>query len=169
MEPGVSIKRLSFPGDGALLEELHRMYDREYGFTREPGEYGFIVDYVSKHSDIYTCVAVMKEDRPVGYGRCYERVSTSSCDRVLMLDIVEIAKAHRGKGLGKMLVAEIMKIAAERDCARVDLLADVENETAIGLYSSFGFKGRKRMQMHRFIKDKPDLVAYFEKKKKKSE
>jgi len=169
MDDVYALRWLAFPRDRDTLVALHRLYDRAYGFSRSADDYAFIADYVEAHADIYHCLALLHGDEPAGYVRCYERISTSSCDRVLMLDIVQIEAAHRGRGLGKRLVASVLDLAEAQGCVRIDLLADVDNETAIGLYSSFGFQGRTRFQMHRFLDPQADVVRYFEEKKAREE
>jgi ribosomal protein S18 acetylase RimI-like enzyme len=167
--PGITIRRLELPRDREVLRVLHMKYDLEYGFTRKAGELEGILDTIESRSGIYTCLGLFDKEDPVGYVRFYERISTSSCDLVGMLDIVEIDRPYRGRGLGRLLMEEVLNLARKLGFARIDLLADLDNEVAVGLYKSLGFQGRERFQMHCVLKHNPDLDAYFAKKKAQDE
>jgi ribosomal protein S18 acetylase RimI-like enzyme len=163
-EPASGLRRLELPRDREVLLAFHRMYDAEYKFQRTPKDEETLLGYLQAHGDIYHCLILYEQGDPVGYMRGYDRMSTSSCDIVFMLDIVYVAPGHRGKGVGKRMIAELLRFAKERGAARIDLLVDLENEAARRLYAEHGFRGRTRMQMHTFLKDNPDLLRYFEKK-----
>lgn len=169
MDDAYEIRKLTLPRDRAMLGALHELYDRTYGFHRRPGEIEALLDRIERRGDLYTCLALLCRGEPVGYARFYERLSTSSCDLVGMLDIVEVRSDHRGRGQGRRLVEEVLRRAEAAGLARIDLLADVDNEPAQRLYRSLGFEGRKRLQMHRFLKASPELEAYFEEKKAREE
>jgi ribosomal protein S18 acetylase RimI-like enzyme len=163
-EPETALRRLELPRDRDVLLAFHRMYDEEYKFQRAPEDPQRLLDYLQAHADIYHCLIFHEKGLPVGYMRGYDRMSTSSCDIVFMLDIVYVAPEHRGKGAGKHMIAELLRYVKAAGAARIDLLVDLENDAARKLYSDFGFRGRTRMQMHTFLKDNPDLLKYFEKK-----
>jgi ribosomal protein S18 acetylase RimI-like enzyme len=156
--------RLEIPRDKNILISIHKEYDREYGFSRAEGEHQILADYLASHADIYHPFALMDGESPAGYIRAYDRLSTSSCDIVLMLDLVYILPQYRGKGLGKRIMQDFIDFAVKSKKARIDLLTDLDNPAAVKLYENFGFKGRQRHQMILFLKDHPDLKEYFSKK-----
>ncbi|GEM_PF-3499539 len=156
--------KLDLPADREILRAFHRMYDKEYGFEREKEDEKAFLDYLEKHQDIYHCLVFLREGKPLGYARGYDRLSTSSCDTVFMLDIIYVSPGHRGQGVGKKMIGALVDYARDLGAARIDLLADVGNDVAQNLYKRFGFKGRTRYQLHRFLKDQPDLRRYFEEK-----
>ena len=49
--------------------------------------------------------------------------------------------AHEGRGLGAVLLTELMREAARRDCDDVVLEVRVDNDRAQRLYQRFGFEG----------------------------
>ncbi|MCR5558829.1 MAG: ribosomal protein S18-alanine N-acetyltransferase [Schwartzia sp.] len=53
---------------------------------------------------------------------------------------VAIAPEYRGKGVGKKLMAELIKASIERGAVRMTLEVRPSNAAAIALYTSFGFK-----------------------------
>jgi len=156
--------RLELPRDRELLRSFHVAYDGEYGFRREPSAHDPVLDWVERYRELYHCLVLMAGEEPVGYMRAYDRISTSSADRVLMLDMVHVLPEWRGRGAGGAMMEGLVRFARENGNARIDLLVDLENAPARALYEKCGFVGRKRFQMHYWLKDHPDLVAYFEEK-----
>jgi ribosomal protein S18 acetylase RimI-like enzyme len=164
--PKYRLAKLDLPRDRDILIEIHRIFGDEYGFTHDPADLDALVEYLAEHADIYHPLCLFQEDEPVGYVRAYDRLSTSSCGLVLMLDLVYVLPTHRGHGLGKILMKGFIDFAAELKRLRIDLLTDHDNPAAIHLYKQFGFQGRDRHQMVLFIKDQPDLLAYMEKRRR---
>jgi ribosomal protein S18 acetylase RimI-like enzyme len=158
------MERLELPRDRETLLKFHDLYDKEYKFARKKEERDNFLKYLKEHDDIYHCLVLWHGDEPVGYLRGYDRLSTSSCDIVFMLDIVYVSPDHRGKGIGKKMIVHLIEYAREYGAARIDLLADTTNQVAQNLYKGFGFMGRTRYQMHRFIKKHEELTRYFDEK-----
>jgi ribosomal protein S18 acetylase RimI-like enzyme len=57
----------------------------------------------------------------------------------LYLKELYVSKSHRRSGIGKMLMAQIFKIATENDCSRVEWTTDSDNTDAQRFYESLGF------------------------------
>ncbi len=167
MEPDKNrVIKLAFPEHRSILIEIHKAYDREYGFQRDVSEYQVLVDYLAQHIDIYHPFVLFADNKPAGYMRAYDRLSTSSCGLVLMLDLIYVLPEYRGKGLGREMMRYLVEFAAATGKSRIDLLTDLDNPAAVGLYEKFDFHGRNRFQMIRFIKTHADLQRYFEERKK---
>ncbi len=58
----------------------------------------------------------------------------------LYLASVAVDYKCRGKGLGKFILKESLKIAGKNRCKRVVLDVDINNEVALIVYKKFGFK-----------------------------
>lgn len=158
-------RKMRFPEDQELLFEIHKVYDQEYGFSREEDEYSIQMAFYSMNEAIYHPLVLLVGGKPAGYIRGYDRISMSSCETVMMLDLVYILPDYRGMGFGKLLMEQFLEFAKKVKAVRIDLLADRDNEAAVQLYRSLGFKGRNRYQMIRFMIENPELEAVFEKKK----
>ncbi|MHC4599668.1 MAG: GNAT family N-acetyltransferase, partial [Planctomycetota bacterium] len=163
-DPTYRLEKLELPRDRETLLKFHDLYDKEYKFDRKREDRDRFFKYLKEHSDIYHCLVLWKGDEPVAYVWGYDRLSTSSCDIVFMLDIVYVSPDHRGKGLGKKMIVHLIEYARDYGAARIDLLADTTNKVAQNLYKGFGFMGRTRFQMHRFIKEQESLTRYFDEK-----
>jgi len=165
MKKKAVFRKMRFPEDQELLFQIHREYDEEYGLSRDPEEYRVQMAFYSMHSSIYHPLILLVGDKPAGYIRGYDRISMSSCDTVLMLDLVYILPAFRGMGFGRLLMEQFLAFSDKINSVRIDLLADRDNEAAVQLYRSLGFKGRNRYQMIKFNKENAELEKIFEEKK----
>ncbi|MBV5315177.1 MAG: GNAT family N-acetyltransferase [Prolixibacteraceae bacterium] len=66
-------------------------------------------------------------------------ISTALGGKVAILEDMIIHKDHRQKGLGKELLGEAICFSKERNCLRLTLLTDFNNDPAINFYQQFGF------------------------------
>lgn len=61
-------------------------------------------------------------------------------DHDFYLGAVAVNKDCRGKGIGTFILGKSLEIARKKNCKRVVLDVDLENEGALRLYERFGFK-----------------------------
>ena len=74
-----------------------------------------------------------------------------------------IREECRGKGLGRQLIASVIRFATSRGCERVSLGAEAGNTDAIRFYESIGFtKGKTAGDVQRFYIDKEHLSLFME-------
>ncbi len=165
MKQKVVFRKMRFPEDQELLVTIHRSYDKEYGLSRSPEEYLVQMGFYSINATLYHPMVLLVGDEPAGYIRGYDRISMSSCDTVLMLDLVYVLPEFRKLGFGRIMMEKFLEFGKMNKAVRVDLLTDLDNESAVSLYKSLGFKGRNRHQMICFLKENKELEDYFEKKK----
>jgi ribosomal protein S18 acetylase RimI-like enzyme len=52
---------------------------------------------------------------------------------------IAVAESYQGKGLGKMMMAQLIEYAKINNLSRIDLSVDVENRVAQKLYEGLGF------------------------------
>ena len=81
---------------------------------------------------------------------------------------IAVDPAHEGRGLGAVLLTELMREAARRDCDDVVLEVRVDNDRAQQLYHRFGFEGvgiRKGyyqpMNIDALVMRSSDVIARF--------
>ena len=67
-------------------------------------------------------------------------VSTAEGRRVVLLEDVIVSKNWRGRGLGRRLVAHVLKWAAANGLPRITLLSDKDNTPALAFYEHIGFE-----------------------------
>ena len=84
-------------------------------------------------------VAVNEADDVVGWSslsKFHDRVGY----RFTAEDSIYVAAEHRGKGVGKLLLAPIIQAAKDRKLHAIIGLIDAQNEPSIRLHASFGFE-----------------------------
>lgn len=62
------------------------------------------------------------------------------CRPFLVIENMIIDKSARRNGIGSALLLEMEKQAAERDCAQMILVTEIERDDACAFYESFGFQ-----------------------------
>ena len=75
---------------------------------------------------------------PQGFALFFHNFSTFEGRPGIYLEDLFVRPEARGAGLGKALLAELARIALERDCARLEWWVLDWNEPAIGFYKSLG-------------------------------
>ncbi len=93
-------------------------------------------------------ILVMKVDgKAIGMVSLLYSISTALGGKVAILEDMVIGKDFRRKGLGKELLLEAMAFSRRRNCLRLTLLTDFDNETAIKFYQSVGFNVSKMIPL----------------------
>ena len=75
---------------------------------------------------------------PGGFALFFHNYSTFLGRRGLYLEDLFVRPTHRGKGLGRLLMAFLAKLALERDCGRLEWSVLDWNTPAIDFYRSLG-------------------------------
>jgi len=75
-----------------------------------------------------------RDDRVVGYASIWV------LDGELQVNKIAIAQAERGKGLGRLLLARLLRLAREANCRSVSLEVRPANAAARKLYEAEGFR-----------------------------
>jgi ribosomal protein S18 acetylase RimI-like enzyme len=119
----VELRRLQ-PGDEAVVERLATRPPHTK-LLREPGVI-FLVAF--------------DDGEPVGFVLAYELQRRHGFHVTLCVYEVEVAAAHRGRGIGAQLLRELERIARERGVEEGFVLTDADNTAAMRLYESVGGK-----------------------------
>jgi GNAT superfamily N-acetyltransferase len=86
---------------------------------------------------------------PAGFALFFHNFSTFLGKRGLYLEDLFVRPAFRGAGLGKALMAELARIAVQRDCGRFEWSVLDWNAPAIGLYRGLGATGMDEWTVQR--------------------
>jgi GNAT superfamily N-acetyltransferase len=73
-----------------------------------------------------------------GYALCFHNYSTFLCKRGLYLEDLFVRPPFRGRGIGKLLLSHLARLAVERGCVRLEWAVLDWNEPAIEFYRSLG-------------------------------
>ena len=83
-------------------------------------------------------VLAFSGDEPAGFALWFESYSTFLAKPGLYLEDLFVYPQHRGRGLGRRLLAHLARVAVERDYGRVEWSVLDWNVDAIGFYRSIG-------------------------------
>ena len=75
---------------------------------------------------------------PAGFALFFHNYSTFLAQRGIFLEDLFVRPETRGRGVGRRLLAELARLAVERDCGRLEWSVLDWNEDAIGFYRSLG-------------------------------
>jgi ribosomal protein S18 acetylase RimI-like enzyme len=128
-----------------LFEELDRMQRDWRVFTPRPGFYDEVAHkYRRAISSEDSLVAVAEHEGEV-VGMAFAQIQTPSRfsdERALELSGVMVRSGHRGLGVGRALVQEATRFAADHDVNWIELKTFVPNESAMGFWRALGFNPR---------------------------
>jgi len=99
------------------------------------------------------------EHQPVGFALFFHNYSTFVGKPGIYLEDLFVQPEMRGKGIGKKLFLEIVKIARERNCGRVEWSVLNWNTPAIDFYKSMGAVPMGEWTVYRLTEDKIDELA----------
>lgn len=108
-------------GEPLAEEAKSRLID---GLLRQPAN----VNFLALHGD-----------EIVGAAVCFMGYSTFRARPRLNIHDLCVLPAHRGLGLGRLLLESVADYAREEDCCAVSLEVRTDNQTAQALYRSQGF------------------------------
>jgi GNAT superfamily N-acetyltransferase len=93
------------------------------------------------------------DGRPVGFALFFHNFSTFLAQPGIYLEDLFVEPEHRGKGVGRMLLARLAQIAVERDCGRLEWAVLDWNKDAIGFYERLGAKPNDEWTVYRLAGD----------------
>jgi GNAT superfamily N-acetyltransferase len=86
------------------------------------------------------CLIAEHAGEAVGFALFFHNYSTFLGKPGIYLEDLFVLPEHRGRGLGKGLLAAIGELAVQRDCGRIEWSVLDWNTPAIGFYESLGAK-----------------------------
>jgi GNAT superfamily N-acetyltransferase len=90
------------------------------------------------------------DGKVVGYAIFFPTLATFKMRPGLWLEDLYVAQDHRGKGIGKALIGEVIAIAKQKGYARVDWTVLEWNVNAIEFYRSLGAELLQDWRLCRF-------------------
>lgn len=79
-------------------------------------------------------------ETPVGVAVCFMGFSTFAAKPLVNLHDVAVVATHRGRGVGRALLAAVEAKARELGCCKLTLEVLDKNERALRIYAAAGFK-----------------------------
>lgn len=144
--------RIDFATDAdieVMADLLHELFTLESDFRPERDKQLAALAWLLDHPDHGRLFVLRDGARTVGMANALVSISTAEGGPVLVLEDVIVAASHRGRGLGRQLVAHVLAWARAAGLSRVTLLADRDNAAALRFYRSLGFE-ESAMVVRRF-------------------
>ena len=98
----------------------------------------------------YAETLIAEEDgEAVGFALFFHNFSTFLAQPGIYLEDLFVEPEHRGKGVGRALLARLAAIAVERDCGRLEWAVLDWNKDAIGFYERLGARPNDEWTVYR--------------------
>ena len=98
----------------------------------------------------YAETLIAEEDgEAVGFALFFHNFSTFLAQPGIYLEDLFVEPQHRGKGVGRALLARLAEIAVERDCGRLEWAVLDWNKDAIGFYERLGARPNDEWTVYR--------------------
>ena len=91
---------------------------------------------------------------PIGFTLFFYNFSTFLGQSGIFLEDLYIEPAHRGRGYGKAIFANLAETAIERGCGRLDWWCLNWNQPSIAFYESIGAQHLEEWRIYRLSKEK---------------
>lgn len=126
---------------------IHRFITQLAIYEREPDAVKVSVQtlarQLSESPPPFESLVARVEGETVGFALFFHNYSTWRGRRGLYLEDLYVQPSHRGRGIGRALLAHLAKLAVDRDCARFEWSVLDWNAPAIALYEALGAVPRR--------------------------
>ncbi|WP_234189670.1 GNAT family N-acetyltransferase [Shinella sp. NM-101] len=102
----------------------------------------------------FAAICETEAGEPAGSAVWFKTYSTWQAKNGLYLEDLYVTPAHRGAGVGKMLLRHLARIAVEEDCARFEWSVLDWNEPAIRVYEAIGAEPHREWVRYRLTGDR---------------
>ncbi len=130
-----------------LAELLNDLFSQDIEFVPNLAKQKMGLEKIINNPEIGEILVIKVDNQILGMVSLLYSISTALGGRVAVLEDMVIDKNHRQKGLGKELLGEAIRFANNKNCLRLTLLTDYNNDVAINFYKHFGFKKSEMIPM----------------------
>jgi GNAT superfamily N-acetyltransferase len=148
------------PEDSVTIVNLVRelaVYEKLEQFARATAEV-FREHLFGSGAFVETFMAEV-DGEPVGFALAFPTFSTFRGQPGLYLEDLYVKPEHRGKGIGKALLAKLAKLARDRGFGRLEWSVLDWNEPSIGFYRSLGARPLDEWTVYRIDDGALDRLA----------
>lgn len=130
-----------------LIELLNDLFTQDIEFVPDMKKQKRGLEAIINNPWIGEILVIKGDSKILGMVSLLYSISTALGGKVAILEDLIIHQAFRGKGLGKELLSEAISFSKERNCLRLTLLTDFNNDRAINFYQHLGFKKSEMIPM----------------------
>jgi len=130
-----------------LIELLNDLFTQDIEFVPDLKKQKSGLEAIINNPEIGEILVLKGDGKILGMVSLLYSISTALGGKVAILEDMIINKNHRQKGHGKELLGGAIRFSKERNCLRLTLLTDFNNDAAINFYQEFGFKKSEMIPM----------------------
>jgi len=97
-----------------------------------------IIEHLFSQKSYAECLIGFENNEPIGFALFFHNFSTFVSKPGIYLEDLFVLESHRGKGYGKKLLLQVIALAKQRNCGRVEWSVLNWNKPAIDFYESLG-------------------------------
>ena len=118
--------------------QLMRKYQEFYGaaIINDQKNKSFFSQFINSNDGILHLYRL--EEKAIGFSTIYNGFSSTRAETVAILNDLYVNPAYRGKGYGKALVDNAIKVAKLKGYSRLQWLTAQDNDKAQKLYNAMG-------------------------------
>jgi ribosomal protein S18 acetylase RimI-like enzyme len=99
-----------------------------------------LLSALSKVPQAFTLIGYA-DNTPVALANCFQSFSTFKCKPIVNIHDFVVLGDFRGKGISRLMLAEVEAIAKARGCCKITLEVLEGNTSARSAYAKYGFGG----------------------------
>ena len=137
----ILVADLEYPPHQAAICDLLNSYASDLmgrGMALSAGVQKQLIEGLKEHPTTLVLLA-FAENHPVGLAVCFRGFSTFAAKPLLNIHDLAVLPEYRGQGIGRQLLTETHRRAAELGCCKVTLEVREDNDRAQRLYRSLGY------------------------------
>ena len=123
----------------AMTQLIGRLFALEPDFPFDPAKVRRGLDLLLAREDSAAVWVAELDGRVVGLCSAQIVISTAEGGPVAWVEDVVVSPDLRGRGIGSLLLDAVLAWAGRRGLARLQLVADRDNEAALGFYRRLGW------------------------------
>jgi ribosomal protein S18 acetylase RimI-like enzyme len=130
-----------------LIELLNDLFTQDIEFVPDLKKQKMGLEAIINNPEIGEILVLKGDSNILGMVSLLYSISTALGGKVAILEDMIIHQDYRQMKLGKELLGEAIRFSKERNCLRLTLLTDFNNDAAINFYQQFGFKKSEMIPM----------------------
>ena len=130
-----------------LAELLNDLFTQDIEFVPDLKKQKTGLKAIINNPEIGEILVLKGDGKILGMVSLLYSISTALGGKVAILEDMIIHQDYRQMGLGKELLGEAIRFSKKRNCLRLTLLTDFNNDAAIQFYQKFGFKKSEMIPM----------------------
>jgi GNAT superfamily N-acetyltransferase len=108
-----------------------------------------LVKHAFSDKPMFQILIALDDKTPIGYAFYFFTYSTFLAKQTMFLEDIFVSDRYRSSGVGKQLFDELLKIAKNKKCGRLDFTVLNWNKRAMKFYDRLGAKAMKEWVYYR--------------------